>query len=77
MQVDDDSNNDNNKLKQNRRLYGCPTCHKSRYVVLTSTIKDKRYHYRELYCHSCNISFSYIHAVTPSELKEHSSNVKI
>jgi hypothetical protein len=77
MQVDDASKNNNNKLKQNRRLCGCPTCHRSRYVVLTSTIKDKRYHYRELYCHLCNITITYIHAVTPVELKEHCNNAKM
>jgi transcription elongation factor Elf1 len=62
--------NNNDKRKLNKKLFGCPACHKSRYVVLTSTIKDKFYHYRELYCHSCNILFSSIHAVTPLELKE-------
>jgi hypothetical protein len=72
MQIDDSSND--NKIKLNRKLYGCPACHKSRYVVLTSTIKDKRYRYRELYCYLCNISISYIHAVTPFELKEYSNN---
>ena len=75
MQVD--YGNNNNKTKINRRLCGCPTCHKSRYVVLSSTIKDKRYHFRELYCHLCNISFSYRHAVTPFELSEYSNNMKM
>lgn len=72
MQVDQ-----GNKAKLNRRLYGCPTCHKSRYVVISSTIKDKGYHYRELYCHLCDILFSYRHAVTPFELREYSNNMKM
>ncbi len=76
MQIDY-GNKNNNKIKPDKKLYGCPTCRKSRYVVLTSTIKDKRYHYRELYCHSCNISFSSTHAVTPFELNELSNNMKM
>jgi transcription elongation factor Elf1 len=63
-------NDDKGKRKLDKKLFGCPACHASRYVVATSTIKDKRYHYRELYCHSCNISFSPVHAVTPIELNE-------
>jgi len=72
MQVDysNDNNNNNSKRKLDKKLLGCPACYMSRYVVLTSTIKDKRYHYRELYCHSCNISFSPVHAVIPSELEQ-------
>jgi transcription elongation factor Elf1 len=66
----DYSNDNGNKRKLDKKLFGCPACDMSRYVVLTSTIKDKRYHYRELYCHLCNISFSPVHAVTPFELKE-------
>jgi hypothetical protein len=62
--------NDKGKGKLEKKLFGCPACHVSRYVVVTSTIKDKRYQYRELYCHYCNISFSPAHAVTPIELKE-------
>ena len=77
MQVDYGNNNNNRIKKINRRLCGCPTCRKSRYVVLSSTIKDKRYHFRELYCHLCNISFSYVHAVTPFELREYSNNIKM
>jgi len=79
MQIDygNHDNNNNNKRKLDKKLYGCPTCHRSIYVVLTSTIKDKRYHYRELHCHSCNISFSPIHAVTPFELNELSNNMKM
>jgi hypothetical protein len=78
MRIDYGSHdNKNNKIKLNKKLYGCPTCLKSRYVVLSSTIKYKRYHYRELYCHLCNISFSPIHAVTPFELKEYSNNMKM
>jgi transcription elongation factor Elf1 len=64
------SNDNENKRKLDKKLFGCPACHTSRYVVLTSTIKDKRNDYRELYCHSCNISFSPHHAVSPFELKE-------
>jgi len=75
MHVDHGDNN--NKSKLNRRLYGCPTCHKSRYVVISSTIKDKGYHYRELYCHLCDILFSYRHVVTPFELRECSNNMKM
>ena len=75
MRVDHSKNN--NKTKLNRRLCGCPTCHKSRYVVLSSTIKNKPYHLRELYCHLCNISFSYVHVVTPFELREYSNNMKM
>jgi transcription elongation factor Elf1 len=71
-----DHSNNNNKTKLNRRLRGCPTCHKSRYVVLSPTIKDKHYHYSELYCHLCNISFSLVQAVTPFEL-EYSNNMKM
>ncbi len=67
----------NNKTKLNRRLCGCPTCHKSSYVVLSSTIKDKHHHYRELYCHLCNVSFSSVQAVTPFELREYSNNMKM
>jgi transcription elongation factor Elf1 len=63
-------NDDKGKRKLDKKLFGCPACHASRYVVATSTIKDKRYHYRELYCHSCNITFSPVHAVTPIELNE-------
>jgi transcription elongation factor Elf1 len=77
MQIDYRNHDKKSKIKLNKKLLGCPTCRRSRYVVLTSTIKDKRYHYRELYCHSCNISFSYIHAVTPFELKEYSNNMKM
>ena len=76
MQIDH-GNQDNNKIKLNKKLLGCPTCRKSRYVVLSSTIEDKRYHYSEVYCHSCNISFSYVHTVTPFELKEYSNNIEI
>ena len=76
MQVDHGNNNNKTK-KINRRLCGCPTCHKSRYVVLSSTIKDKGYHYRELYCHLCDILFSYRHVVTPFELREYSNNMKM
>ena len=47
----------------------------SRYVVLTSTIKDKRYYYRELYCHSCNISFSPVHAVTADDWKNNKRRI--
>jgi uncharacterized protein YbaR (Trm112 family) len=54
----------------NKRLFGCPTCKRARYVVLTQNIKDKYYHYRELYCHSCNILFSSVQAVMPAEIKE-------
>ena len=64
------SNTNNNKRKIIKKLLGCPLCQKSRYVVPTSTIKDKSYRYRDLYCHSCNILFSTIHAVTPLELNE-------
>jgi hypothetical protein len=69
MQVDysNDNNNNNSKIKQDKKLLGCPDCFMSRYVVLRSTIKDKRYHYRELYCHSYDISFSPIHAVTADD----------
>ena len=74
MRVD---HNNSNKTKLNRRLCGCPTCHKSSYVVLSSTMKDKHYHYRELYCHLCNISFSSVQAVTPFELREYSNNMKM
>ena len=78
MQIDyGNYDNNDNKTKLNRKLSGCPVCHKSSHVVLTSTIKDKRYHYRELYCHSCNISFSPVHAVIPCELKEYSNNMKM
>jgi transcription elongation factor Elf1 len=70
MQIGYSNDNDKNKRKPDKKLFGCPACHTSRYVVLTSTIRDKRYHYRELYCHSCNISFSPHHAVSPFELKE-------
>jgi transcription elongation factor Elf1 len=63
-------NDDKGKRKLDKKLFGCPACYASRYVVATSTIKDKRYHYRELYCHSCNITFSPVHAVTPIELNE-------
>jgi hydrogenase maturation factor HypF (carbamoyltransferase family) len=78
MQIDHGNHDDNNnKIKLNKKLRGCPSCRKSRYVVLSSTIKDKRYHYRELYCHLCNISFSYVHAVTPFKLKEYFNNMKM
>ncbi|HET7390809.1 MAG TPA: hypothetical protein VFJ51_08285 [Nitrososphaeraceae archaeon] len=72
MQTDHRGNYESNKkIKLDKKLLGCPACGTSKYVVLTSTIKDKRYRYRELHCHSCNISFSPIHAVTPFELKEY------
>jgi hypothetical protein len=48
-------------------LYGCPTCHLSRYVILSENIQDPAYHKYELYCHSCNVVFSPIHAVLPME----------
>lgn len=48
----------------------------ARYVFLTSIIKDKHYHYRKLYCHSCTISFSPHHAVSPFELKDSNRNMK-
>ena len=67
MQIDYD---DRKKVTLNKKILGCPICHSSRYVVLTESIKDKYYHYRELYCHLCNILFSPIHATTPVEIKE-------
>jgi hypothetical protein len=48
-------------------LYGCPTCHLSRYVILSENIQDPAYHKYELYCHSCNVVFSPLHAVLPLE----------
>ena len=59
-------NNHENLLAN--RLFGCPLCYLSRYVVLTKEIKDKSFHHNELYCHSCNILFSMIHSVPPFEL---------
>lgn len=69
MQIDC-SDKKNFKKRPNKKLLGCPTCHSSRYVVLTENIKDKIYHYREIYCHFCNIVFSPMHAVTPIEINE-------
>ena len=68
MQIDCSDNKNSKGL--NKKLLGCPACHSSRNVVLTKTIQNKYYHYRELYCHFCNIVFSPIHAVTPIEVKE-------
>jgi hypothetical protein len=70
MWIDFTNNNKNIKKGQNKKLLGCPSCHNSRYVILTENIKDKIYHYRELYCHFCNIVFSPTHAVTPIELND-------
>ena len=67
--------NNKNKTNLNKKLLGCPTCRKSRYVVITSTYKNKPFHPRELYCHSCDISFSSLKAVTPFELDELSNNM--
>jgi hypothetical protein len=50
-------------------LYGCPCCHLSRYVILSEDIQDSAYHKYELYCHSCNVVFSSMHAVLPMEFK--------
>ena len=69
------SKDNDSKRKLDKKLLGCPACKKSRYVVITSTIKDKRYHYRELYCHLCNISFSPIHAVIPVGLKDDNKGI--
>ena len=69
MQIDF-IDNKNVKKELNKKLLGCPACHSSRYVVLTKNIKDKLYHYRELYCHFCNIVFSPMHSVTPKEINE-------
>lgn len=52
----------------NRRFIGCPLCSSSRYIVFTDEIPDKTYHRNELYCHSCDILFSTIHAVPPLEV---------
>jgi hypothetical protein len=51
-------------------LYGCPCCHLSRYVILSEDIQDPAYHKYELYCHSCNVVFSSIHAVLPLEFNQ-------
>jgi transcription elongation factor Elf1 len=77
MQIDYGNHDKKSKIKLNKRLLGCPTCRKSRYVVITSIDKDKRYHYLELYCHSCDNSFLPIDAVTPFELNELSNNMKM
>lgn len=61
-----DSNKDKKKVFD-KYLYGCPTCHLSRYVILSENIPDPAYHKYELYCHSCNVVFSPIHAVLPLE----------
>ena len=66
MQVDC---NDRKRKWINKKLFGCPVCQRPYYVVLTENIKNKYYHYRELYCHSCNVLFSPIHAVAPIEPK--------
>ena len=60
------SNKDNKKIFD-KYLYGCPTCHLSRYVILSENIQDPAYHKYELYCHSCNVVFSPLHAVLPLE----------
>ena len=60
------SNNDKKKVFD-KYLYGCPTCHLSRYVILSENIQDPAYHKYELYCHSCNVVFSPLHAVLPLE----------
>jgi hypothetical protein len=60
------SNKDKKKVFD-RYLYGCPTCHLSRYVILSENIQDPAYHKYELYCHSCNVVFSHMHAVLPME----------
>ena len=60
------SNKDKKKVFD-KYLYGCPTCHLSRYVILSENIQDPVYHKYELYCHSCNVVFSPIHAVLPLE----------
>ena len=60
------SNKDKKKIFD-KYLYGCPTCHLSRYVILSENIQDPAYHKYELYCHSCNVVFSSMHAVLPME----------
>ncbi len=60
------SNNDKKKVFD-KYLYGCPTCHLSRYVILSENIQDPAYHKYELYCHRCNVVFSPMHAVLPME----------
>jgi hypothetical protein len=60
------SNKDKKKVFD-KYLYGCPTCHLSRYVIFSENIQDPAYHKYELYCHSCNVVFSPLHAVLPLE----------
>jgi hypothetical protein len=36
-------------------------------VILSENIQDPAYHKYELYCHSCNVVFSPMHAVLPME----------
>jgi hypothetical protein len=60
------ANKDKKKIFD-KYLYGCPTCHLSRYVILSENIQDPAYHKYELYCHSCNVVFSPTHAVLPME----------
>jgi len=59
--------NKDKKKVFDKYLYGCPTCHLSRYVILSESIQDPAYHKYELYCHSCNVVFAPIHAVLPLE----------
>jgi hypothetical protein len=59
--------NKDKKKGFDKYLYGCPTCHLSRYVILSENIQDPAYHKYELYCHSCNVVFSPMHAVLPLE----------
>jgi hypothetical protein len=61
------SSNKDKKKVFDKYLYGCPTCHLSRYVILSENIQDVAYHKYELYCHSCNVVFSPMHAVLPME----------
>jgi len=50
----------------NKRLFGCPKCQSSNYLVLAKSIMKRYYPSRELYCHFCNIVFSRIQAVSPT-----------
>ena len=52
MQVDC---NDRKRKWINKKLFGCPVCQRSYYVVLTENIKNKYFHYREL-THTCSCS---------------------
>lgn len=57
--------NMNFKNGLNKRLFGCPICQSSNYLIFTKIIVNRHPNSRDLYCHYCNIAFSRTQAVTP------------